>query len=541
MEIKWPSNAEGFVDELRNLQCQKSDEIKHYVNDFFITDVNNRKGIVDFQVPIGESTSYSRNFILENDTTPGTIKVGYVTAPGAQYGGLGYTGDGSRVLIDQNTTWQCTCYTPASPINCKDPYGQLLRQVSGNYNIPLACCDVGCLNTIWIDYLQVVCPTGQIVETEDIKSYLVEYKDGYEVLIQDDTLSYPSITPPVSHPNALYLGKVPVTAGPSYVPDNDESLRTYLKQRGDIVSVRWPTATPVEITVQTHVCHKGNGTVSCINPHGLALEDLGISADENAQLHQRYFHEKALIHADPAYTTSAFYPATDGANCRITIEGLFGVPTDERLVLDQSMYTSSDTLIQAPIAGSCTTTTFGVDYSSGSFVSKTTCIYYFYIDNSLPATPLLTWAHTTLPTDQTSIYPIFSVCWNCTTCLFSCAQDLRVFKNVEGQYQWITSCGRRDYEGRTGYNRQTSLFEGYNGTNWLPFHAGCVYVCEGGGSAQCYCLTHGLGDTPTVVLATLRSSGCVWEDYATRGTTSVTVCTDNNSTLFTVFAWKKNV
>jgi hypothetical protein len=526
------------VDELRNLQCQKSDEIKHYVNDFFITDVNNRKGIVDFQVPIGESTSYSRNFIIENDTTPWTIRVGYVTVPGAQYGGLGYTGDGSRVLIDQNTIWQCTtCYTPVSPINCKDPYGQPLRQVSGNYNVPLAACLNTNVNTVWIDYLQVVCPTGQIVDTEDVKSYLVEYKDGYEVLVQNDSAVYPAITPPVGHPNALYLGKV-VVSGSSYVSDNDESLRTYLKQRGETVSVRWPTPTPAEITVQTHVCHKGSGTISCINPHGLALEDLGIGPDENAQLHQRYFHEKAMLRANPLCTNSALYPAIDAPNCRITIQGMYGVPIDERLVIDQNMYTSSDAVCQVPVAGSSSDKVFSELYDSGTFLTKGCCAYYFYIDSSLPASPLLTWSPAVLPTDQTSIYPIFSVCWNCTTCLFSCAQDLRVFKNVEGQYQWNTCAARRDCLGRLGYNNQTNLFEGYDGTNWLPFHAGGVCVYEDGGTAQCYCLAHGLCTTP-LGLVTLRSCGCAW--ISSCNATCLTVCTDANATLFTVFAWKKNV
>jgi hypothetical protein len=478
----------------------------------------------------------------------------------AEYGGLAYNCNGNRIAITcPNKAWiggvdpaaPATAYTPSSPICPTDPYGYTLQQSSGNVGIPLKCTCPNCINTVWVDYLQVVNPSGQIVETNDAKTFLVEYTDGYKIYVKDDTGTYPgSMTPPT--PTAIYLGRVCIAA--CCAVDNDETRRKYIMQRGETVSVNWPQVPlPVPgsctclITAQDHVCHVGSNTPTTSNPHGIALEDLGIGADKNAQLHQKYFHEKSIIHADPASTTSALYPTT-GSGCT-SIQGLFGSPTDERVNVDVNVYKSDDTVYHKNLSGVCSCCNFSVDYCLNFCTNlPASCCYYFYIDASLPAAPLLTVCCTGLPTDMTSIYPIYAVWWCCATCAFSGAQDLRIFKNSTAQSTWTTGghtclcC-----EGRFGYNNQTCQFEGYNGTDWLPMHGGCTfYACETGAAGTCYCYAHGLGARPDVVLinqvlgsVSPATCGFAWEDVSKRGTVCLVVCTDA-SVSFEVFAWIRN-
>jgi len=61
--VEFPSNAEIFVDQLKNLQEMKGQEIVNQISDFYITDSSSRAGIVKFSAPLVGSV-VSNNFSI---------------------------------------------------------------------------------------------------------------------------------------------------------------------------------------------------------------------------------------------------------------------------------------------------------------------------------------------------------------------------------------------------------------------------------------------------------------------------------------------
>jgi len=315
-EIKFPSNAEVFIDELKNLQLFKDTQINNTIKDLAISETATRKGIVQF------CSAYSNNFCIEPGVSSCHINVG----ANCTVGGIGYTGDGKRVAITANQAYCATwCgWTPSSPICPTDPYGQILCINTGNLNVPIACGCNGCGNSIWADYTPIVNTTGQTVQTQDGQVYLVEYCDGYQIIVSDATgctVPYPT---PAGHPNAFYLGYACISGAGVMSVFNDETNRRYLRIRGILLDGTWPTSPSATVTFQDHICHQGSNPATCTNPHGISLADLGINPDENAPMHQAFFHEKSIMCVNPASVCTAFYPTfcnTSHVVCLCGFEG----------------------------------------------------------------------------------------------------------------------------------------------------------------------------------------------------------------------------
>ena len=449
-EIKFPSNAEVYVHQQRNLQLIKDDKIAKTVLDF------QDYGIV--LLPSGTGPTNSKNFALGGIGTS-FITVGYIL--GSENGGIAWDGNGKRICISSNIPYQSTTFTPpvGSNIETKDPYNETLRQVSGNYNIPLVDVPGVTINYVYIEYLQVVdSDLNTVVEDSEPspRKWYTKYKDGYAITVYS---TYQTPTP-----TKLYLGKVNINSVTGLIESVDESDRTYCRQRPETIKIETPASSSEATQTYTsgstysladHIKAIGTGTITPTNPHAQSLSDFGIGPDALVSVHQQRLHNNGLVNiTDPVGNTStALYPSVSGT--QLSIKGL---GESEYLVVQTVSYSKTDTVIHN-VSGVFTEKTFGDEYGPMDFsgISVFTT-YYFYIDTISPSQPVLTYSTNVAVCSVSTNYVVCAVDWDGVSLTL---HDRRTFRNLTGLNLWRTA-GRIAVVGMFGHNIETGKFEGYN-------------------------------------------------------------------------------
>jgi hypothetical protein len=525
-EVKYPTNAEVVIDELKDVQTFKESEIGTSVKDF------NNYGIVIF--PTGTAPLQSKNFTItyNTGTIPNTFNVGQ--GMGSATGGVAVDSSGRRIVIDSDVAWQSTTFTPPSGESAVDPYGQPLLRVSGNYNIPLVPpVSGGYVNYVYIKYSQVVDPAKTVIDEQDIPvTWYTNYKDGYKIIVLDGSTGAPSIPA-----DSLFLGIITAdSSGVISAVDEAGSLapniRIYAQQRPATVAITTPTDdTDVTATytynstytLDKHIKAKGSATISATNPHGISAADLGIFPSDTVGGHQQYFHSSGIVNGDIASTTSSLYPYLDAGNTVLKIRPLS--PT-EKLAVTGVTYGSTSPVTYHGISGD-TTVTFATEYTTGTF-SGSSVPYYFYIDISVPTVPVLTFS-SSLPAGD-NYYIICSVSWNGV--VLSALTDYRIFWNHKPMSIWPIQ-SRRNITGQFGYNKYLNAVEYFNGTDWIALNFEYHDVSTHTGSTT-YAIQHGLLAAPERAIITLWSTGTA--RITSVDATNINVATSAGSVEFKVYA-----
>jgi hypothetical protein len=496
-EVKIPSNSRVVVSELADSQTFKAEGIAKAIIDF------SNYGIVPF--PAGTTTLNGKNFVLG---TVGDTKISVGLIVGDENGGVAYTYEGNRIPILANTLWQTTTCTPPIGWPTNDPYGQTLKQISGNYNIDLVATNGN--NYIYIDYIQVVDTSKTIIDKEPVPNvWYVNYVDGYKIYVT------PGLGAPT--PTSLYLGFI--TAAGGTITAVDETGRTYCRTRPEAVAVNTVASDLTDKTVtynsgstyslNEHIKSVGIGLLSSSNPHATSAEDLGIFPDSNVSTHQQYFHSAGLIDASTTATTSALYPTPTLSVTSVNIAKL----VNEHVCIKSVTYSAVSTLIHHKTSGNVTTT-FGADYNSGSLSSLSDGNYLFYIDATSPTSPVLTYAaYSTAITANTNYYVIayYAISSGQVQVMF----DMRLFgTNRPVNLVGIWARGARQVMGSLCYEFYSDSLMYYNGTTWRCIDKEYYIAGQIGTGAQ-QVIAHHLtlpspADYPEVILISLTSAGTAW-------------------------------
>jgi hypothetical protein len=273
-----------------------------------------------------------------------------------------------------------------------------------------------------------------------------------------------------------------------------------------------------------HIKAKGSASISPTNPHGISAEDLGIFPNDTVGTHQENFHASGVVNGDTTSTSSSLYPYISGTSLKIS-----PLTSTEKISVKAGTYGSTSPVTYHGISAD-TSTTFSTEYNTGPFFGAS-LTYYFYIDVSTPATPVLTFS-TSLPSGD-NYYIICSVDWNGIA--LSNKVDYRIFWNQKPVTIWPT-ISRRQITGSVGFNKTLSSLEVYDGTNWIALNEEFISTDQTGSQT----IAHGLTGTPDIVIVTMRSAGSAWESGPADGT-NVYVTASSGSAHYKVYAKRRIV
>lgn len=362
---------------------------------------------------------------------------------------------GERILIDNaSITYDLTNLTHTTNDGLGNPIST--PRSTGSYNIPLT---AGSVNYIWIAYMQATDDSVFTLHRLTNGKQFYKRTDGYKI-----TVTTANTNPDSSQ--YIFLGQVDLSGANTAITSNISIVnrnlaRTQLKRVMIETSSPGKTDRPANYALgpnlynlDDHIKAVGSGPITPFNPHGVTLEDMGVSTNQTVEVHRKVEHTNGIVTLALAPTTSGLFvqrvqitPGDDYVLVKALVAGEFAVVNG--LAFD---FTNIPTDTQLNFTGAANGT-YNIYYDSVTLTFGKTLSN---IDSDTTKLFLAStiWDGTTIPGDGNLSVPF----------------DKRRFGTTNLLQRWYTT-GRpvNPMPGTHGYNLDTNLPEYWNGITWNGF------------------------------------------------------------------------
>jgi hypothetical protein len=313
---KWHNGQIALTNDLNRAQSTKEDAIRERFEDL------HTRGIL--------SGALSEFAISAHPATNDKIDVA---------AGIAYALSGERIYLNDSISYNPSNVT-ATSTNGLGGF-VLTPKSTGSRGITL---EPGKYNYIFIRQLDVT--DAATVTATDIPGEIVYPKidDGYAIKVVTQAPPYViNVYSLLTDPdNYVYLGYVDYVTGGTIGSDRiygtvdnkypverikiiDSAVRAVVAPVA--VSSRSVYTNGTDSSLATHINAVGTGTITNVNPHGITLQDLGVTL-KSAENHEKYIHSASInAPGTSTHTTSALYG-------NINAKGLTPLPNIDDLVIE---------------------------------------------------------------------------------------------------------------------------------------------------------------------------------------------------------------